>query len=285
MTHPVLPRQCRTALDTAARGWPVFPLLPGSKRPAITRWENRATTDTARITRCWCHRPYNIGLATGPAHLVVIDLDVRKPGESGPDGAEALAALCARHGQPYPSDTYTVATPSGGTHLYFTAPPGTPLRNTAGTLAPKVDTRAGGGYIVAPGSTVDGRAYTVVRDAPAAPLPTWLAELLTPAPLPPQRPVRVPLTARDRRTRYLRAAVNAELERVTGSAPDEHNRDLYRASVALGQLVAGGALDEADVTTWLTDAAAQVGQQPGETARTIRSGLRAGARRPRTVTA
>ncbi|GAA2367333.1 bifunctional DNA primase/polymerase [Streptomyces carpaticus] len=193
------------------------------------------------------------------------------------------AALCARHGQPYPGETYTVATPSGGRHLYFTAPPG--LRNSAGKLAPKVDTRSGGGYVVAPGSAVAGRAYETVRDIPVAPLSDWLAHLLTPAPLPPQRPVSVPLTATDRRTGYLRAAVNAELRRVTDSREDEHNRDLFRASVALGQLVAGGELNAADVTAWLTEAAARVGQRPGETARTIRSGFRYGAQRPRRVRA
>jgi hypothetical protein len=55
--------------------------------------------------------------------------------------------------------------------------------------------------------------------------------------------------------------------------------------VALGQLVAGGALSAGDVTTWLADAAAQVGQGEREARNTIASGLRAGAKRPRTVAA
>ncbi|MDT0265560.1 bifunctional DNA primase/polymerase [Streptomyces sp. DSM 44915] len=290
MTHAVMPEQPApghtSALGLAGRGWHVFPLIPGTKRPAITRWEDRATTDTARITRCWSRAGYNIGLATGPSHLVVIDLDVPKPGEDGPDGAWYLAALCERHDRPYPADTFTVATPSGGTHLYFTAPEnGARLRNTAGRLAPKVDTRASGGYVVAPGSTVHGHPYAVLNDMPPAPLPAWLVPVLAPAPLPPQRPITVPLLDHDRRGRYLKAAVNAELKRVADSAPHEHNRDLFRASVALGQLVAGGALSAADVTAWLAEAAAQVGQRPGEASRTIRSGLRAGARRPRQVAA
>jgi hypothetical protein len=285
MTHPVPTGQYGSAVDLARRGGYVFPLLPGSKRPAVTRWEQRATADADRIARCWERGTYNVGLATGPSRLVVIDLDVPKPGEDAPDGATAFGALCARHGQRYPFETYTVATPSGGTHLYFAAPRSLALRNSAGRLAPLVDTRAGGGYVVAPGSVVDGHPYETVQDVPVAPLPGWLALLLAPVPLPPQRPVAVPLTGGDRRSSYLRAAVDAELRRVTGSAPHQHNRDLYRASVALGQLVAGGALNEADVTAWLTEAAARVGQRPRETARTIRSGFRAGARRPRTVTA
>lgn len=291
MTHPTPAGRSgagllRAALSAAERGWHVFPLIPGSKRPAIRRWEQRATTDCGRIRRCWEHRPYNIGVAAGPSGLVVVDLDTTKPGEDGPDGAEALASLCQQHGQPLAhGTTYTVTTPSSGLHLYYAAPEGTTLRNTAGQVARRVDTRAGGGYVVAPGSTVNGRAYRAVHDVPAVELPAWLASLLVPPPLPPQQPVTVPMRATDRRSAYLRAAVAGELKRVASSAPDEHNRDLFRASVALGQLIAGGELNASDVTAWLTEAAARVGQRPGETARTIASGFRIGARRPRAVTA
>lgn len=75
------------------------------------KWEQRATTDPARITRAWSMAPYNVGIATGPSGLIVIDLDVPKPGEEPPldlaapgicDGADVLAALCEEHGQPFP---------------------------------------------------------------------------------------------------------------------------------------------------------------------------------------
>ena len=49
-------------------------------------------------------------------------------------GSDVLATLCERHGQPWPGVTFTVATPSGGTHLYYTAPDGAGLRNTAGGI-------------------------------------------------------------------------------------------------------------------------------------------------------
>jgi hypothetical protein len=303
-------RMMQAALDAAGRGWHVFPLKPGSKRPAFpdhderhcdrldprcrdghTGWEPRATLDEHRITRAWTVTPYNVGIATGPARLVVVDLDTPKPADATPakwdrpgirTGADVLAALAVEAGQPYPADTYTVSTPSGGTHLYFTAPAGTGFRNTAGALGWLIDTRAGGGYVVAAGSEVDGRGYVVEVDGPAAELPAWLTDRLRPAELPPQRPVQVTLP-NGRAGAYLRAAVEAELARVTGSPSRGRNTALYRAAVALGQLVAGGALAESDVTAWLTAAAGQVGQKPGETARTIASGLRAGAKRPRSV--
>jgi hypothetical protein len=305
-----------SALYAAGRGWHVFPVRPNGKRPAFpdhdaercdhtdprcrgghTGWEPRATLDERRIRRAWTTTPWNIGIACGPARLVVVDLDTPKPGDTPPPewdrpgivtGADVLAALCDEAGQPYPADTWTVATPSGGAHLYFTAPgEGPELRNTRGGnggLGWLVDTRAAGGLVVAPGSTVNGRPYTVTCDTPPAPLPGWLAERLRPAPLPPQRPVDVTLPP-GRASGYLRRAVDGELARVLQSPPRGHNDALYRAAVALGQLVAGGMLSEHDVTAWLTDAAYQVGQKPGETARTIASGLRAGAQRPRSVAA
>ncbi|MEQ4716021.1 hypothetical protein [Nonomuraea sp. B19D2] len=126
--------------------------------------------------------------------------------------------------------------------------------------------------------------YTVVHAAPAAPLPAWLADRLTPAPLPPQQPVVVSLGT-DRRGTYLQAAITGEVRRVLDSPEDGHNNALYQAAVALGQLVAGGELPEPEVNAVLLDAARQVGQTYGEACRTIASGLRAGARRPRTVAA
>ncbi|MEU8867112.1 bifunctional DNA primase/polymerase [Streptomyces umbrinus] len=291
--------QLTAALDAALRDWHVFPLVPGDKRPAVSSWEQRATTDRDRITRCWTHAPYNVGIAAGPSGLVVVDLDRPKHPQDNPpaewaehgvtDGCDVLAVLCQRHGQPFPADTYTVRTWSGGTHLYFTAPQGQPLRNTTGDSARglgwKVDTRAVGGLVVGAGSTFAGHAYTVARAAPVAPLPGWLADLLRPAPLPPQRPITVALATRDRRTAFLNAAVSGELARVTGSGEHQHNHALYLASVALGQLVAGGELSEADVSGWLLSAALQVGQGEREARRTIASGLRAGANRPRRVAA
>ncbi|MGW7691023.1 bifunctional DNA primase/polymerase [Streptomyces asiaticus] len=294
MPQPARPAQMASALDAAARGWHVFPLIPGDKRPAVRAWEERATTDPERITRCWASGPYNIGIATGPSGLVVLDLDTPKSEQDTPpaewaapgiaNGEDVLSAVCEQHAQPYPHQTYTVRTGRGGIHLYLSAPAGEEMRNTAGKLGWKVDTRAAGGYVVGAGSVVNGRAYTVVHDAPAAPLPGWLAQLLRPAPLPPQQPVTVPL-ATDRHGAYLRRAVKDELARVTSSPADGHNNALYLASVALGQLVAGGELAEHDVTEWLAAAAAQVGQSDREARRTIASGLRAGARRPRQVAA
>src|SRR5690606_19091693 len=152
---------------------------------------------------------------------------------------------------------------------------------TAGALGWKIDTRAHGGYVVGAGSTVGGNRYTVVDDAPPAPLPRWLTTLLTPAPLPPQRPVAVPVFADDRRGTYLDAAFNGEVRRVESAREGGRNNALYQAAVALGQLVAGGELGETEVAETLTTAAIGRGLAEPDARRTVASGLRAGAKRPR----
>lgn len=151
MPHPSATVLRRTALAAAARGWHVFPLIPGDKRPAIRAWEERATTDPKRIARCWAAGPYNVGVAAGPSGLLVVDLDLPKHADDTPpadaarpgirDGRDVFRAVCGDHaGTPDAPDTYSVTTGTGGTHLYFTAPDGTELRNSAGKLGWKVDT-------------------------------------------------------------------------------------------------------------------------------------------------
>jgi hypothetical protein len=224
----------------------------------------------------------------------VVDLDMARDGEQPPaqwsqpgitSGLDVLAVVAERAGQPLPLDTRTVTTPSGGLHLYYAAPSDVEYRNTAGRLGWHIDTRAHGGYVVAPGSVVDGCRYGVTEAVPVAELPAWLGERLRPTPPPP--PVRVPSATR--RGRYLDAAVAAEVARVEGAAPGERNQKLYEAAVALGQLVAGGCLTEQDVRDALIHAAAgYIAVNPSRVHRadgTITSGLKAGARRPRQVAA
>ncbi|MGW3241617.1 bifunctional DNA primase/polymerase [Streptomyces sp. NPDC001070] len=52
--------------------------MPGDKRPAVRAWENRATTDHGRIAHCRFAGDFNIGIATGPSRLVVLDLGTSK---------------------------------------------------------------------------------------------------------------------------------------------------------------------------------------------------------------
>ncbi|MET8756854.1 bifunctional DNA primase/polymerase [Lentzea sp. NPDC004782] len=307
------------ALHYASLGWHVFPLRPGTKKPALhgnsprrpcprtgvcagghLGWEQRATTDPARITACWSAAPYNIAIATKPSNLVVIDQDTRKsPDEVPPerwnragivDGHDVFAAVCEEAGQPIPWETYTVHTPSGGTHYYFTAPSTVELRNTEGDtgngLGWKIDTRAHGGYVVAPCSTTpDGEYWASDTSAPVD-LPTWLVHRLTPKP-PAAR--TAPIVSRSERLpAYVAAAVRGERDRVAGAQSGAHTKTLFVASVALGQLVGGGMLPAATAEAELFNAALHMITDrcqctEAEVLRTIANGLRAGASRRRTA--
>jgi len=200
-----------------------------------------------------------------------------------------FAALCQAADQPVPDDTYAVTTGRGGVHLYFRQPAAGPApRNTAGErgngLGWLVDTRAHGGYVVAAGSAVAGNPYAIARDLPVADLPEWLALRLAPAPLPPRRPVAVDLPS-GRAGAYLDAAIDGQLDHLRRAAEGERNHTLYVSAVALGQLAAGGALSVDRAAALLEQTALSIGLSRFETLRTIRSGLAAGARRPRTVAA
>lgn len=305
MTLPSSDR-LRYALAAAARGWHVFPLAVHDKPPAkgFTDWEANATTDPGLIRRWWSRGPWNVGIACGPSRLVVVDLDTPKPGKEGlrpptpwdlpgvTEGADVLALIFERANQPLPFETFTVRTRRGGTHLYYTAPDGVRLGNTEGDkgcgLGWLIDTRGHGGYVVGPGSYVDlpdgNGPYEVLHNTAPAPLPPLLFQLLVPPPRPAREPVRLALPD-TRRGAYLRAALTRELERVATAPQGQRNGSLYLAATALGQLVAGGELAEQEVTTLLEQEGGDAGLSPAETRRTVASGLRAGAKRPRTIAA
>jgi hypothetical protein len=275
-------------------------------------WAERATTDPGRITRAWSnltpHGPFGVGIACGPSGLVVVDLDTAKPDltadqrarltarladhrlPANATGADVLTRLMRSGGHTLPA-TYTVVTPSGGRHLYFTAPPGVVLGNTAKSVGPLVDTRARGGQVVAPPTTVDGRPYRVLVDVDPAPLPAWIVAALTPTPRPAGRPGTVPLAATSGALRagaYLRAALAAEARHVADAQPGRRGTAVYIAAANLGELVAGSALTADTVRAALTAAAAAhvgVGRfTAAEAAAAIESGLRKGACRPRRLT-
>ena len=282
----------RAALVAAARGWSVFPLVPGEKTPAIRGWEQRATVDRRQIHRWWAGEScYNIGVATGKSGLVVIDLDGGR-GDRPPerfagahDGHDVLAMLADAAGAEMPTRTYTVTTPSG-CHLYFRTPSGISFRNSAGLLGWRVDSRASGGYVVAAGSVREQGAYTVARHSAVAELPVWLARRLTPPSAPElQPPMGLP---RRRSNAYVRAIVEREAHAVATAQTGTRHHSLLKAARTLGRLVGGDELVEDDARAALLDAAAgHVGVDgctAAEVEQTIADGIGFGRQLPRRIT-
>lgn len=175
------------ALAYAARGWPVFPChgivdahvctcargancdRPG-KHPRISAGRNGATTDPDTIRRWWTAWPdANVAIVTGrESGLIVIDVD----GEG-----EAL------RGRELP-DTVEQITGSGGRHLFYRRPEGDDRYKTTTSVLPGVDSRADGGYVIAPPSRhVSGRTYawevsSDPEDVQVAEAPAWWIDLI-----------------------------------------------------------------------------------------------------------
>ena len=278
----------RSALRAAGLGWPVFPCAAGGKRPALrANWQDLATTSAEQIRAWWRTAPYNIGIACGPSNLVVIDLDAAK--EDHPDdgtlfplsGADRLAMLARERKQRYPGGTYVVDTPSGGSHLYFTAPEDR-VKNSAGALGPLIDVRADGGYVVGAGSRIGDNAYRAREGRPPVALPPWLGELVREGPVPLPVPAQpVPESGLAQGRAYAMAALRAETQRVADAQPGTRNDTLNRAAFSLGQLVAADLIPPIPVITGLISAARQAGLPQEEAIRTVRSGMAGGARKPR----
>jgi hypothetical protein len=195
-------------------------------------------------------------------------------------GTDVLAALCDSRGHPYPPPTYAVDTPSGGCHLYYTAPAGR-VRNSAGRLGPLIDVRADGGYVIGAGSRIGERAYTAWDERTPAPLPQWISGLLKDKPPLLASGGPIPVLRGAQGTAYAMAALRDEARLVATARPGTRNDTLNRAAFSLGQLAAAGLLPPLDVATALAGAAERAGLPAGESRRTIRSGMTAGARNPR----
>jgi hypothetical protein len=150
------------ALRLAAMGMRVFPLKPGEKTPAIDSWQKWASADPAFVERVWSKGAFNIGVAMGGG-WVGLDID-RKHGK---DGLVALAALGVE-----PAG-FVVGTPSGGRHVYYRGPD---LGNSAGRLGDGLDLRGVGGYLVGPGSVVEGGAYEVLAEGEIADCPAAIVQ-------------------------------------------------------------------------------------------------------------
>jgi hypothetical protein len=180
------------AITYAEQGLPAFPLHPivdgecaciragctdVGKHPASNGWQRSIASPeaAASIWRPDARVERGIGLALGPrAGAWVSDVDPRHGGD------ESLARLVAEHGE-LPA-TWEAETGDRGGHLYWAWPDdgGEEIRNSTGKIAPGIDVRGAGGFVVAPPSLhASGRRYVWTArpgDRPA-PAPGWLVEL------------------------------------------------------------------------------------------------------------
>lgn len=268
--------------------------VPG-KHPIERGWQRVASASDVVVRAWWARNPgANIGLLTGKrGGVVVVDVD-------GAVGIESLGALESLYGA-LPNTPRAIT--SRGLHLYFAHPPGAgDVRNSASAIAPGIDVRGDGGYVVAPGSVhVSGvryawAPYLAAGDVPYAPLPEWatmndalgLAPELPPL-LPPPSRVSVPsaLTTRalspereaKRQRAYALRALDDELAKLRTMPEGTRNDTLNKAIFNMALLAMGGVLDAETVIARVVPLARERGLGEREVRATVMSAFAGAAKR------
>ena len=188
-----LPDGLRAAITYARRGWPVAPAHSPrrdrscscgdascdrvGKHPRTRRGLTDATTDEKTIREWWAQWPdANVLIRTGKVgdrYLVALDVDLKHNGE------ESLARVLNENSADLP-DTPRAITGGGGAHVFMWSKH--PIKSSVGShggIAPGVDVRGVGGYVIAaPSRHETGREYTWdvgahPADTPLAEAPSW----------------------------------------------------------------------------------------------------------------
>ncbi len=163
------PNALREAAVSLARIVPIFPCTR-DKKPRIKNGFKSATTDEKQVRIWWERWPdASIGMPTGVVSgKLVIDVDPRNGGDKSLD--VLLEKYC-----PFP-ETLLAITGGCGKHYFFEV---NGLTIRSGELAPGIDIKAEGGYVILPPSPhPSGNRYAWANNTRVSEMPTWLEALL-----------------------------------------------------------------------------------------------------------
>lgn len=197
---------------------PVFPLRE-DKRPACPHGFKDATCDPDAVRELWRLYPGPlIGWPTGESSGIdVLDIDPRHGGAEWLAESTDALPLTRRH-----------ETRSGGCHLLFRHVKG--VRNSASRVAPGVDVRGEGGFVV----HWPAAALSVSNASVIAEWPRWLLKLVLPLPAKPPPPV--PASQAEASTRAAQM-INRAFDRVRAARPGQRHYELRAAAATLGGLL------------------------------------------------
>lgn len=264
--RPVTAPGGTSTIDVRRRGWHVFPVFAypstdgkrGEKHP-LSRWRTECALRRDWGSR-WPGGANAVGIDCGRSGLVVIDED--SPGAVG-----------KWLGSPLPA-TYTVRTHQGFQYYFQAGNWG--IRNSVKLVAPGVDIRGAGGFVVAEGSAHGvGGENTYVRvsgNADVAPMPDWLAEaILSVAPAVEDRAERADHPPGDPTTDEFRARLDGRLKRLSETEAGSRNSMLFWVARLLGAYDAPAECDAEVVEVALSIALSRA-----EVLATLRSGRKHG---------
>jgi len=261
------------ALLLAAQGFPVFP-CGRSKRPALQgRGFHDATTDSDQVRAMFGRAGDLVGCPTGAiTGFDVLDVDPRHHGDLWEQANFYRLPETRIHrtpGLPKPGDADQRVMP--GTHYLFRHAPG--VRNTASKIAPGIDLRGDGGYVIMPPSA----GYSVLNEADIAEWPDWLLDLVLTAPPEPKLNGyhRAPVSSR-----RLDGFIRSVCGRVAGAGEGAKHYALRNAALSLGGIQAAAGLSEKEATDLLLAALPRTVKDWKNAGHTIAWGLAHGRNRP-----
>jgi hypothetical protein len=285
------------ALAHAKNGFYVIPLVENSKRPLISDWQNRATTNPLQIDSWWSEHPNaNIGIACEVSNLIVIDLDTSKGAvPSNPwnelgvkNGEDVFREICRKSGDSQLFETYSVKTPSGGKHLYFFDQNIAIKQGTEVNGWWRVDTRSKGGYIVAEGSRLINSSngvtdqYQSIGNSVVLNFPTWLREELSPrankenfvasSSISTSSVASNQIFSRE----FAKQVLSERCTLVRNTPEGRRNQSLIKHATYIGKIISMGSLDEKFASDSLLEAAISSGLTHFESVNAIKAGIRYG---------
>lgn len=174
-------------------GYTALPADAAKKRPLFAWKKFQTTPPTAEeLDRLFDDYPECTGIGIVTNGVVVLDLDAMPDGLPNPFPKNPVHLMDL-------SVAPAVETPRGGLHRYFRAPTDIEIKNSAGKIAPGVDVRAAGGFLMVPPSARGDRGYEwqggdILNVSPnqLPDIPQFLLKLLT-ATAPAERKGPVPL--------------------------------------------------------------------------------------------
>lgn len=265
-----MPDLLEAARTLARQGTPVFP-LDGNKKPRTAHGFHDATVDEEQISNWNWNGDGAIGAAI-PEGCIVVDVDPR-------NGGNDTAKILSDKGMRLPV-TRTHRTKGGGIHKFYALPEGTIGKKIRGTVGPGIDIKVSGkGYVVFPPSP----GYSVLFDAQIAPAPDWLISEIVAEVGESQVSQGCPPKFFNFQTgtAYGTGAMDGELKSLAAAAEGDRNNHLNRSAFALGQLCAGGEVQEEAAIRRLEYVARDLGLEDDEVSATIKSGWSAGVLEPR----
>jgi hypothetical protein len=256
------------ALQLAEVGFPVFPCGP-DKKPWCKNGFYAASTDPEYLEELWRgkHSAY-VGVPCGAASGIdILDIDPKHGGMAWWEKYRASIPETRIH-----------RTRSGGLHVLFQAYP--MMRNSQSIIAPGVDTRGTGGYVI----WWPPHGCEVLSSAPIVPWPAWLLQAYLKATKPvlmAKRTIRPRSASSSVSAETARTMVDRVIARVKHASPGQRHYRLRAAACTVGGLIDLAQISEHDALAQLVNAAIDAGAEDHKNAeKTALWGLKRGAASP-----